>query len=65
MFDFGEAVRQAAALVCGFDASLVAIIALSLQVSLSAVAVAVLLGLPVGAAPRSDASRGGTQSPFS
>ena len=50
MFDFGEAVRQAAALVCGFDASLIAIIALSLQVSLSAVAVAVLLGLPVGAA---------------
>jgi len=50
MLDFGEAVRQAAALVYGFDAALVSIIALSLQVSISAVAVAALLGLPVGAA---------------
>ena len=49
MFDFGEAVRQAAVLVYRFDPDLVAIVALSLQVSVSAVFLASILGLPAGA----------------
>ena len=49
MFDFGEAVRQAAVLVYRFDPDLVAIVALSLQVSVSAVFLAGILGLPAGA----------------
>ena len=50
MLDFGEAVRQAAVLVYRFDPDLVAIVALSLQVSVSAVFLAGILGLPAGAA---------------
>jgi tungstate transport system permease protein len=50
MGDFGDAVRLALALVFSGDATLYAIIALSLWVSLSAVAFAVVLGLPAGAA---------------
>ena len=50
MFDFGLAAHQAAALVYGFDANLLSIVLLSLEVSLSAVLFAALLGLPSGAA---------------
>ena len=49
MFDFGEAVRQAAELVYRFDEDLLSIVALSLQVSISAVILAGILGLPAGA----------------
>jgi len=50
MGDFGDAVRLAFALVLGGDATLYAIIALSLWVSAVAVAIAIVIGLPVGAA---------------
>src|SRR3989337_3512915 len=46
----GEAICAAAALVAAGDPALVGIVALSLLVSLSAVALATLLGLPLGAA---------------
>ena len=49
MQDFGNAVRLAFQLVGGADPNLVEIILLSLRVSLTAVAVACLLGLPLGA----------------
>jgi tungstate transport system permease protein len=42
---FGEAAR----LIVGLDRELVAIVALSLQVSLSAVSIAIVIGLPIGA----------------
>lgn len=42
---FGEAAR----LIAGLDRELVAIVALSLQVSLSAVVIATVIGLPIGA----------------
>ena len=45
-----EAFGQAAGLIGTFDARLIGIVALSLQVSLSAVAIATLVGLPIGAA---------------
>ncbi len=45
-----EALIAALALLVGLDAKLVEIVALSLRVSLSAVAIAALLGLPLGAA---------------
>ena len=50
MADFGGALSQALALVIGFDENLVEIVALSLRVSLTAVAIAAIIGLPVGAA---------------
>jgi tungstate transport system permease protein len=50
MQDFGEAIRLAVQLVFTADRDLLEIIALSLQVSLAAVAMACLLGLPLGAA---------------
>lgn len=50
MSDFGDAVRLALGLVFGGDAALYGIIGLSLWVSFSAVALAVALGLPAGAA---------------
>jgi tungstate transport system permease protein len=50
MQDFGEAFKLAFALVIAADADLVEIIGLSLRVSLSAVAIACLVGLPLGAA---------------
>jgi tungstate transport system permease protein len=50
MNDFGSAIRLAFGLVFSGDTTLYAIIALSLWVSLSAVAIAVVLGLPAGAA---------------
>jgi len=51
MGSIGEAVRGAVALVAGADPALVRIVALSLAVSLSAVLLATLFGLPVGASP--------------
>src|SRR6185437_1901043 len=50
MNDFGTAARLALDLVFGGDKTLYAIIGLSLWVSLSAVTIAVVLGLPAGAA---------------
>ena len=50
MQDFGEAFRLAFWLVLRADADLVEIIGLSLQVSLTAVAIACAIGLPLGAA---------------
>ena len=50
MADFGDALSAALALVIGFDENLVEIVALSLRVSLTAVAIAAVIGLPVGAA---------------
>jgi len=49
MQDFGEAFRLAFQLVVTADPDLLEIIVLSLRVSLTAVAVACLIGLPVGA----------------
>jgi tungstate transport system permease protein len=45
-----EALKTAFALLVGLDAKLVEIVLLSLSVSLSAVAIATILGLPLGAA---------------
>jgi tungstate transport system permease protein len=45
-----SAIRDAFGLMLGLDATLLAIVALSLQVSLSAVAIATALALPLGAA---------------
>src|SRR2546426_7941651 len=45
-----EALSAALALLVGLDSRLVEIVLLSLRVSLSAVAIAALLGLPLGAA---------------
>ncbi|MEE8351928.1 MAG: ABC transporter permease [Rhodospirillales bacterium] len=50
MTDFSEAFAAALSLVLGLDRSLTEIVALSLRVSLTAVAIAALIGLPVGAA---------------
>lgn len=49
MNDFSEAFVVAAGMVAGFDPDLIEIIGLSLTVSLTAVAVAAAVGLPVGA----------------
>jgi len=50
MTDFSAALAAALGLVVGLDRSLTEIVALSLRVSLSAVAIAAMIGLPVGAA---------------
>ena len=50
MQDFGTAFGEAFALIGSADAALLEIIALSLRVSLGAVAIACVIGLPVGAA---------------
>ncbi len=50
MSDFTDAFATAGALIFSADADLVEIVALSLQVSLTAVAVAALIGFPLGAA---------------
>lgn len=50
MQDFGEAFRLAWQLVLHADANLLEVVWLSLRVSLSAVAIACLIGLPLGAA---------------
>src|SRR3546814_7806886 len=49
MQDFGAAFAEAFALMLSGDADLLEIIGLSLRVTLSAVALACLLGLPLGA----------------
>ena len=50
MDSIGEATRTALALIAGADSTLAGIVVLSLEVSLSAVATATVLGLPLGAA---------------
>ena len=50
MYDFGAAFGAALRLIGGLDPGLVNIVVLSVQVSLSAVAIAAILGLPLGAA---------------
>jgi tungstate transport system permease protein len=50
MSDFGEAAALALGLIVNFDSGLFAIIGLSLSISLTAVAVAAVIGLPAGAA---------------
>ncbi|SFU73402.1 ABC transporter permease [Halomonas korlensis] len=50
MFDDTNAFQTALSLIMGFDPDLLAIVALSLRVSLSAVLIATLIGLPLGAA---------------
>lgn len=60
MQDFGDAFRLAFGLVISADPDLLEIVALSLRVSLTAVAVACLLGLPVGAAVAIGRFRGRT-----
>ncbi len=50
MTDFTDALAAAFGLVLGFDPGLAEIVALSLRVSLVAVAIATAVGLPVGAA---------------
>jgi tungstate transport system permease protein len=49
MQDFGAAFGEAFALIAGMDAELVEIIGLSLRVTFSAVLIACLIGLPLGA----------------
>ncbi|MCI0584310.1 MAG: ABC transporter permease, partial [Chloroflexi bacterium] len=49
MQDFGQAFRLALQLVASADADLLEIIGLSLRVSLTAMAVACVVGLPLGA----------------
>ncbi|MEK7245428.1 MAG: ABC transporter permease [Pseudomonadota bacterium] len=50
MTDTGDALTAALRLIARFDSNLVEIVALSLEVSLTAVAMAVLIGMPLGAA---------------
>jgi len=50
MSDIVASFSVAAALIAGFDPALLEIVALSLRVSLSAVVIGALIGLPVGAA---------------
>ena len=50
MNDLGDAFGAAWRLIAGFDAELAQIVGLSLQVSLTAVVIATLIGLPLGAA---------------
>ncbi|WP_042697926.1 ABC transporter permease [Azospirillum sp. B506] len=50
MHDFSQALAVAFSMILSFDDGLVRIIGLSLRVSLSAVAIATLIGLPLGAA---------------
>ncbi len=49
MHDFAQLVRESLGLLAGFDGSLIEIIALSLQVSLGAVLISAVIGLPLGA----------------
>ena len=50
MIEFSQALAAAGTLIAGFDTKLVEIVLLSLRVSLVAVAIACLIGLPMGAA---------------
>jgi tungstate transport system permease protein len=58
MNSLGEAFGAAWRLLAGFDAELAQVVGLSLQVSLTAVAMATLLGLPLGAAIAVERFRG-------
>ena len=49
MNSMGQAFAAAWQLIAGFDAELAQVVGLSLQVSLTAVLIATLIGLPVGA----------------
>lgn len=49
MNSLGEAFTAAWRLIAGFDAALAQVVGLSLQVSLTAVVIAALIGLPIGA----------------
>ena len=62
MQDLGTAFGDAFRLLMGLDSDLVEIVSLSLQVSLGAVLIAAVAGLPFGAASRSDASAGAARS---
>jgi tungstate transport system permease protein len=50
MSDLGAAFQEAWQLVAGFDPALIEIVVLSIQVSVSAVLIAAVIGLPLGAA---------------
>lgn len=50
MFDIADALHAALTLIIQFDQGLVEIVGLSLRVNFSAIAVAIIVGLPVGAA---------------
>ena len=50
MMEFGDAFAAAMALIINFESGLAEIVLLSLQVSIVAVAIACLIGLPIGAA---------------
>ena len=50
MLELGAALRAAVHLILGFDHELLEIVALSLRVSLTAVGISALIGLPLGAA---------------
>ena len=50
MMEFGDAFAAAMALIINFESGLAEIVLLSLQVSIIAVAIACLIGLPIGAA---------------
>jgi tungstate transport system permease protein len=50
MNDLGTAFQEAWRLVAGFDPALIEIVVLSIQVSVSAVVIAAVIGLPLGAA---------------
>jgi tungstate transport system permease protein len=50
MIEYSQALAAAGTLIAGFDTKLVEIVLLSLRVSLVAVAIACLIGLPLGAA---------------
>jgi len=50
MNDIGSAFAEAARMIAGVDGTLYGIVLLSLQVSLTAVAIATVIGLPLGAA---------------
>jgi len=56
--DLGQAFAQALGLIMRLDSQLIGIVALSLKVSLSAVALAALVGLPLGAALAVERFRG-------
>ena len=58
MNSLGEAFSAAWRLLAGFDAELAQVVGLSLQVSLTAVVIATLLGLPLGAAIAVERFRG-------
>jgi len=66
MSEITQALGAAGAMIFGFDPKLIEIVLLSLRVSLTAVAIASVIGLPLGAAMavnRSPASSGSRWAP--